>query len=326
MNSFSKWFGKTVGLNPALQDKLLFSILVVMVLWLVRRLILRIATKHIEDVRIRYQWRKTSSYIAFGLGILLIGRIWIEGFQSIATYLGLLSAGLAIALKDPVANLAGWAFIMWRKPFEVEDRIQIGEHAGDVVDLRIFEFTLLEIGNWVDADQSTGRVIHIPNGKVFTDVLANYSKGFQHIWHEIPVLITFESDWRKAKEILQQIANERAEHLSRSAKKKIKEATRKFLIFYSKLTPIVYTSVKDSGILLTIRYLCGPRGRRGSEQAIWEDVLLEFDKCDDIDFAYPTQRFYNNQIEGKPGTKPSSADTNKQKISDVLGEGMPKRS
>lgn len=290
---------KTLGLSLATQDKLLLSIFAILIVWLLRRILLRIAIRRIEDLRIQYQWRKTSSYIAFAIDILLVGRIWIEGFQSIATYLGLLSAGLVIALKDPVANLAGWAFIMWRKPFEVEDRIQIGEHAGDVIDQRIFEFTLLEIGNWVDADQSTGRVIHIPNGKVFTEVLANYSKGFQHIWHEIPVLITFESNWSKAKEILQQIANERAEHLSKSAKKKIKEATHKFLIFYSKLTPIVYTSVKDSGVLLTIRYLCEPRGRRGSEQAIWEDILLEFAKCDDIDFAYPTQRFYNNQLERK---------------------------
>ncbi len=79
------------------------------------------------------------------------------------------------------------------------DRIQVGNFAGDVIDLRIFQFTLMEIGNWVDADQSTGRVIHIPNGKVFTEMLANYSKGFHYIWNEIPFLVTFESNWKKQK-------------------------------------------------------------------------------------------------------------------------------
>ena len=187
--------------SSGIQDKLLISIFVILVLWLLRKLILRIAWRRIEDVRLRYQWRKTSSYIASALGILLVGRVWLEGIQSVATFLGLLAAGLAIALKDPVANLVGWAFIIWRRPLEVGDRIQIGEQAGDVVDLRIFQFTLLEIGNWVDAEQSTGRVIHIPNGKVFTEVLANYSKGFQYIWNEIPVLITFESNWEKAKDL-----------------------------------------------------------------------------------------------------------------------------
>jgi len=62
------------------------------------------------------------------------------------------------------------------------------------------------------------------------------------------------------------------------------------MIFYSKLTPIVYTSVEESGVLLTIRYLCEPSRRRDSKQAIWEDVLKEFAKNKDIDFAYPTHR------------------------------------
>lgn len=71
--------------------------------------------------------------------------------------------------------------------------------------------------------------------------------------------------------------------------------------FYSKLTPVAYTSVMDCGVLLTIRYLTAPRQRRGSSEAIWEEILREFARCDDIDFAYPTQRFYQNPIEGKPG-------------------------
>jgi small-conductance mechanosensitive channel len=83
------------------------------------------------------------------------------------------------------------------------------------------------------------------------------------------------------------------------------------MIFYSTLTPSVYTHVKDSGVLLTIRYLCEPRRRRDSQQAIWEDILKKFAECDDIDFAYPTQRFYNNSVEGKTGTRPNS-DPSKQ--------------
>ncbi|HSB05429.1 MAG TPA: mechanosensitive ion channel domain-containing protein [Thermodesulfobacteriota bacterium] len=212
---------------------------------------------------------------------------------------------MAIALKDLLANLAGVIFVVWRRPFEVGDRVQIGSDAGDVIDLRIFQFTLMEIGNWVQADQSTGRIIHIPNGKMFTEPLANYHKGFQHIWNEIPILITFESNWKRGKDILQRIGTKHAEHLSQSAEKRIIEASRKFMIFYSILTPSVYTSVKDSGVLLTIRYLREPRRRRDSQQAIWEDILREFSKCPYIDFAYPTQRFFNNLLEGKSENKSS---------------------
>ena len=98
------------------------------------------------------------------------------------------------------------------------------------------------------------------------------------------------------------IANKHGEHLSNEAEKRIKNAAKKYMIFYNKLTPIVWTSVKDSGVMLTIRYLCDPRKRRSSEQAIWEDVLRTFANNNDIDFAYPTTRFYDNRQEGKSGT------------------------
>ncbi len=75
------------------------------------------------------------------------------------------------------------------------------------------------------------------------------------------------------------------------------------MIFYANLTPIIYTSVKASGVQLSIRFLCEPRGRRGATSAMWEDILQAFARCDDIDFAYPTQRFYHNATEGKPGAR-----------------------
>lgn len=222
-----------------------------------------------------------------------MSNVWLELFGSMGTFLGLLSAGVAIALKDPLVNMVSWAFILIRQPFKVGDRIQVGKIAGDVIDIRLFQFSLMEIGNWVDAEQSTGRIVHIPNGMVFTEPQANYTAGFQYIWNEIPVLVTFESDWKKAKSILTDVVNHHGDVLSDEAEKQIKEAAKQFLIFYSKLTPIVYTSVKDSGVMLTLRYMCDPRKRRIIEEEIWEDILTRFSKYDDIDLAYPTQRFYN---------------------------------
>ncbi len=81
------------------------------------------------------------------------------------------------------------------------------------------------------------------------------------------------------------------------------ESSRRFMIFYSKLTPIVYTRVVDIGVELTLRYLCDPRERRGLEQVIWEDILDSFADFDDVDYAYPTQRFYDNRLEGKPDAR-----------------------
>ena len=126
--------------------------------------------------------------------------------------------------------------------------------------------------------------------KIFTETLANYGKGFEYIFNEIPVLITFESDWKKAKDILQNIAKKVGEKSSKAAEKKIKQASKKFLIEKQKVAPEVYTKIEDSGVLLTIRYLCKPNYRRTTEHDIWEQILKEFEKYQDIDFAYPTIR------------------------------------
>jgi small-conductance mechanosensitive channel len=297
MDKITAFFEESMGISPENQVKILYSIVILVVLWLIRFSVLKVVWRSTDDPKTRYTWRRTVSFTVGLLTIILIGSVWIKAIGQFGTFLGLLTAGIAIAMKDPLTNIAGWVFILTRKPFGLGDRIQIGNHAGDVIDLRLFQFTLLEIGNWVDADQSTGRIIHIPNGTVFTQNQANYSAGFKFIWNEIPVLVTFESNWSKAKEILDRIVREHAEKLSAEAEKRVLEASKKYMIFYQYLTPIVYTTVKESGVLMTMRYICDARRRRATEHEIWEDVLTEFALHKDIEFAYPTQRFFTRPAE-----------------------------
>jgi len=290
--------------SPDLTTNIIETIGIFVLLWLIRLIVLRVVLKNTENKRVQYKWRKNLSYISFFIGFLAVIQIWFSGIESIATFLGLLSAGIAIALKDPVTDLAAFMFIIWRKPFDVGDRIELDTIKGDVIDIRPFKFTVLEIGNWVDADQSTGRVIHVPNHKVFTNQLANYTSDFEFIWNEIQILVTFESDWKKAKKILSETVNVVSKEFIENAKKQIAKASKSYLIEFRYLTPIVYTDVKNSGVNLTVRYLTNPRKRRGTSQMIWESILDEFAKHEDIDFAYPTIRYYDNPKEGKPGATP----------------------
>jgi small-conductance mechanosensitive channel len=293
------WLQNHLGVSPELQTHLLVTIVVIAGLWALDRIVLAIVYRRFKDPWTRYRWRKAVGYVFLAIAVLVIGREWLEGFKSLATFLGLVSAGLAIALKDPLTNLAGWGFIVWSRPFEVGDRVEVGKHKGDVIDVHLFQFTLNEIGGWVDADQSTGRIIHLPNQQVFTEPIANYDKGFKYIWNEVPVVITYESNWKKAKEILTAIAFKHAEHLTAGAERDLLAASQQYLINYKKLTPIVYTTTTASGILLSIRYLIEPRRRRGTVSAIWDDILTEFAAAKDIDLAYHTVRSFSNPIEGK---------------------------
>lgn len=280
-----------LNLSPDVVLKLLYTVLILVLLTVVRFGLLAFLYRRSDNVRHQYLAKKYISYAVTFFGIFLIGRIWVDGFHSLATFLGLLSAGIAISLKDIILDLAGWIYLAARKPFDLGDRIEIGPLQGDVIDKRVLKFTLMEIGNWVDADQSTGRVVHVPNHKVFTESIHNYTQGFHFIWNELPVRVTFDSDWRKAKEILQKLAEKHASEITPEAARQIRETAREYMIISSVLSPAVYTDVREFGILLTVRYLTHPRRRRGSAQMIWEDVLTEFAKHPDITFAYPTTRF-----------------------------------
>lgn len=292
-------------ISPTLLRKLLLSIAMVVALLALRSVFVSVVNARVSDVRAAYHWRRAATYTVGILAIAALILTWVSGIRDFGAFLGLITAGLAIALQDLLANLAGWAFILIRRPFVVGDRIAIAGHFGDVIDIRLFQTFLMECGEWVDADQSTGRVIMVPNGFVFKNTTASYTRGFEYIWDEIPVLVTFESDWKLAKKLLTEVANEHAQPLSAGAQEAVRRAASKQMIFVSQLTPSVFTTVKDSGVLLTIRYMTPPRERRANNQRIWEAVLDAFGAQEGVDLAYPTQRHYLNYVEGKPGARSS---------------------
>jgi small-conductance mechanosensitive channel len=264
------------------------TIIILVVLWLIKKAAYKIIGVRTDDAMKRvYHWRKTVQYTLVFIGLLLIGNIWISNFQSITTFLGLLSAGIAIALKDIFVNIAGWLFIYWRKPFDVGDRIQIGDYKGDVVDLRLFQFSLLEVGNWVDAEQSTGRIVHVPNGKVFIDPQANYSQGFDYIWNEQQIYLSLDSDYKKAQKILKEIMTELMQDSFKNIERAILKAHKEHFIHFGQFTPTVYSKIQERGIQLSLRYLCHPRKRRVYEHQITESILDRFRLENDIRIVYP---------------------------------------
>ena len=286
-------------------ENLLVSVLIVVILLLIRRILISLIAKSVKDPKTVYHSKRIIGYGHAFLLIILLGSVWIKGFGPLGTYLGIASAGIAIALHETIANIAGWFFILWRKPFVIGDRIQIGDTKGDVIDLRLFQFSMVEVGNWVEAEQSTGRIIHVPNSQVMKERTANYHGGFDYIWNEIHVLVTFESNWKKTREILEKIAKEKTESSSRQVEQQFRRAAEKYMIHFSKLTPAVYMSARDSGVLFSIRYIINPRQKRDSEQTIWEAILSEFEKHPDIELAYPTTRFYTHTQESAGKTNPA---------------------
>lgn len=127
-----------INLSPVLLEKIILTMIVFLLLSFGRFLVNSIIKRQIEDDMKSYHWRRSVLYTYTLLLLVLMIPIWTKGIASLTTLLGLASAGVAIAMHDTIANIAGWFFIMFRKPFKVGDRIEIGEIAGDVIDIRTF--------------------------------------------------------------------------------------------------------------------------------------------------------------------------------------------
>lgn len=270
-------------------ESLIWTGVAILIALVARWLLVRGVVQRVDDDETKFKTRKTISYSVGAVLVIGIGWIWIPSFDSVATLIGLVAAGATIALAPVIINFAGWAFILLRHPFRVGDRIELAGVQGDVIDTRLQRFTVLEIGNWVDADQSTGRIVHIPNGKVFSDHLANFSAEFEYLWHEIPVLVPFDSDWQSAEAILHEVLDElqSPEH-TEEMRQQLKGG--EFYIRYRELRPTVYVDTAASGVLLTARIISPARGRRITEDKFWRALLTRFDETENVNLAYNTLR------------------------------------
>lgn len=304
------WISDVFDIEVAAAQRMTASLIAIGVVLIIRWIVMRTVTRRSDDTEIIFRTRKAVTYTAAVFMIAVVSWIWLDAFENVATFLGLVSAGLAIALADVFLNVAGWVYILLRHPFRVGDRIEIDSYAGDVIDIRVFRFSILEIGNWVDADQSTGRIIHVPNGQVFRQSMANYTLGFPFIWHEIPVLVTFESDWelaeRRFTEILHPYSMSGEEM---GAEAEIKKASREYFIRYRELRPIVYMTVKDSGVMLTARLLVRAQQRRTVDTEIWKEIMKVIAEEPHIQLAYPTQRTVFSRLSVHPGTITDEPDS-----------------
>ena len=265
--------------------KLLSSFLIIIILWIVYYLINRVIHSQTRKVENRYVYRKTVLYLLSFLGLILVGRLWLEGFQPILTFLGIIAAALTITQKESLMNMTGMGFILGRNLFSVGDRIQVGEHKGDVIGIGIFYFTLMEVGNWVDADQSTGCTVKVPNTYVITTPIINYTKNFPYIWNELTVMVSMQSNWEKLRNYLLYIAKEQSPPDTEALRKKLLQSKDEVIVL-KHFEPKVYIKIKTEkpvvGIALTIRYLCEARKRRDTENEIWIYLLQKVQFSEDI--------------------------------------------
>lgn len=299
------WQGQVAWLRAAtdwflanrVYANIIWTVLVLAAVYFVGHLIERGLQRGATDLEGKHKIRRAMSWLRAVVLTVALVAIWVSGAGQMGVFLGVIGAGIALSLQEVLLCVAGWALIIIKRPFDIGDRIEFSGHVGDVIDIRVFQTSLLEVGNWVGADQSTGRIINVPNSAVFRKLNANYTKGFPFIWNEQTIVVTFESDWKRAKEIILQQALEEAQKIETEVRRQIERMQSEYAIRYSHLTPIVYTHIADSGVALTLRYLCPVRKRRGTAHSVSEGILEDLAREPGIELAYPTTRFFDASRE-----------------------------
>jgi small-conductance mechanosensitive channel len=127
-----------------------------------------------------------------GVVIILLMLVGVPG--QLGTMLGIVGAGLTVALKDFIVGFIGWLVLMGKNGIRLGDWVEINGVSGEVVDLGMFHTVLLETGNWTEAGHPTGRRVTFTNSFAIQGHYFNFSTSGQWLWDELLVLVPYERD------------------------------------------------------------------------------------------------------------------------------------
>ena len=210
--------------------------------------------------------------------VLCLLLIWNDYIQNFMTLISVISAAMTIALREVIVNFFSGLYIKIKRPFKVEDRIQIGDIKGDVMNISTFGFDILEVSNDKENGQSTGIVVSFPHSIILSTPVKNISKGFKYIWNELTIKIDFKADLVKNKQEIYKIVNsiETIKSIPRKMKNQIREIGAESRVYFNKYDPIIYTKIVDDHIELTVRYLMHPKKARYVESVIWNKIYESY--------------------------------------------------
>lgn len=259
---------------------LIFKTLVFFIIFdLIKRILIRLFKK-IKDSKKEYEYtQKLKLVISFmKLGIFVL--IWAKYLKGFITIISFISAGFTIALRDIILNWFAGIYIKTIKPFNVEDRIEINNYKGDVVNINTLNFELLEVDNTDFMGQSTGVITHVPNSTIFSYPLRNYDKAFKYVWNEIVVNVPLDFNIEKVRKTLYRIVNKNdvIDKVPDTVKKDIQDISTDYRIYYTEYKPVIYCKVVGDYVEYTLRYLVDPRKSRYVHSSIWKHILIAHQK------------------------------------------------
>lgn len=255
----------------------LSTTIVVLFFFIIKKIGTIVFRKHLSG-RKEFVINQAFKIVVNILQVLVLLFIWDDYIKNLMTLISVVSAAMTIALRELILNFFCGLYIQIKKPFKVEDRIEIDGIKGDVMSISSFDFEVLEVSSKEERGQSTGVIINFPNSMVFSKPVKNITKGFKYIWDEITVKVKLDCDLSSNKQTLYKIVNELevVKAIPKKMKAQINSINNTDRIYFNKFDPIIYTKLVDDHVELTIRYLMHPKKSRFIESVIWNKIYLAY--------------------------------------------------
>jgi small-conductance mechanosensitive channel/predicted nucleic acid-binding Zn-ribbon protein len=157
--------------------------------------------RYVHDFRRRYQFMLLRRLVMWFLIAIVVAFAFASELGSLATFAGLMTAGIAVALQNVILSVAGYFYLIGKYGIRVGDRVQISGVTGEVVDIGLVRLHLMELATTGTDAQPTGRVVVFSNSVVFQPSSGLYKQipGTNFVWHQISLTLAPEGNYREVE-------------------------------------------------------------------------------------------------------------------------------
>lgn len=277
LNDFYIYLSKITTIDVGIINLLLSTFIVLLIFYIIKKLG-KIFINRKTEGRTEFFFNQTFQVVVNFIEIIVLIAVWADSIKSFVTLISVISAAMTIALRELILNFFCGVYIKAKKPFKIEDRIEVDDIRGDVMNISLFNFEILEISSKEENGQSTGVVVTFPNSIVMSKPVKNITKGFKYVWNELVINIDLDCDLVKNKQTIYKIVNniETIRNIPIKMKEQIKHMTGENRIYFNKYDPMIYTKLVDDHIELTVRYLMHPKKSRYVESVLWNKIYLAY--------------------------------------------------
>lgn len=260
-------------IESELGAKLVTIGIAMLLIYIFATIIKRIIPKYVAATDSRYKVRKFVNFLGYGIIVVTILTVFSNQLTGFTVFLGVAGAGIAFALQEVIASIAGYIIIHTSNFYKVGDRVLVGGIKGDVIDIGILRTSLMEIGEWVNGDLYNGRITRVANSFIFSQPVHNYSGEFPFIWDEMTVPIKTHCDFEYATEVFSGVMNDMKNEYAINAQQHWDKMTEKFLIENAKVDPMISMTFNENWITFTLRYVVDYKARRSTKDLLSRQVL-----------------------------------------------------